>query len=192
MAPMTFRAKIRALHAQKNPDRSPVKAHAVLTGLAPIVSDATVLLILGSFPSARSIAQGQYYAHPQNQFWRILQAIWPDGPLPMGPDSYQKRSDWLLARGLGVWDVYGRCRREGSLDSAIRDAVVNDIAGLRLPALGAIAHNGGESFRHARHTRTLGVPVQRLPSSSPAHASWSFERKAAAWREVIAQYLPVP
>jgi hypoxanthine-DNA glycosylase len=173
-------------------DEPPDPAQAVLTGLAPIVSEVTVLLILGSFPSARSIAQGQYYAHPQNQFWRILQAIWPDSPLPMGPDSYRKRSDWLLARGLGVWDVYARCRREGSLDSAIRDAVVNDIAGLRLPALAAIAHNGGESFRHARHTRTLGVPVHRLPSSSAAHASWSFERKAAAWREVIAQHLPVP
>jgi hypoxanthine-DNA glycosylase len=174
------------------PDTQPYPTQAVLTGLAPIVSENTVMLILGSFPGARSIAQQQYYAHPQNQFWRILQAIWPDNLLPMGPDSYQMRSEWLLAHGLGVWDVYARCRREGSLDAAIRDAVPNDIASLRLPALAAIAHNGGESFRHARHTRTLGVPVHRLPSSSPAHASWSFERKAAAWREVIAQYLPVP
>jgi hypoxanthine-DNA glycosylase len=173
-------------------DEHPGETQTVLTGLAPIVSESTVLLILGSFPSVRSIAQRQYYAHPQNQFWRILQAIWPHSPLPTGPDSYQKRSEWLLAHGLGVWDVYARCRREGSLDAAIRDAVPNDIASLRLPALAAIAHNGGESFRHARHTRTLGVPVHRLPSSSPAHASWSFERKAAAWREVIAQYLPVP
>jgi hypoxanthine-DNA glycosylase len=174
------------------PDTQPYPTQAVLTGLAPIVSENTVLLILGSFPGARSIAQQQYYAHPQNQFWRILQAIRPHSPLPTGPDSYQKRSEWLLAHGLGVWDVYARCRREGSLDAAIRDAVPNDIASLRLPALAAIAHNGSESFRHARHTRTLGVPVHRLPSSSPAHASWSFERKAAAWREVIAQYLPVP
>ena len=103
----------------------------------------------------------------------------------MGEDSYQKRSSWLLDRGLGVWDVYASCEREGSLDSAIRDAVVNDIASLHLPRLAAIAHNGGESFRHARHTRTLGVPVYRLPSSSPANASWSFERKVAAWREVF-------
>ncbi|VTU40111.1 DNA-deoxyinosine glycosylase [Variovorax sp. PBS-H4] len=174
------------------PDGFPSPARAVLTGLAPIVSEATVLLILGSFPGARSIEQQQYYAHPQNQFWRILQSIWPDSPLPAGADSYQRRSEWLLARQLGLWDVYRCCRREGSLDAAIRDAVPNDIASLRLPALAAIAHNGGESFRHARHTRALGVPVHRLPSSSPAHASWSLERKAAAWREVIAQYLPVP
>jgi len=97
-----------------------------------------------------------------------------------------------LERGLGVWDVYGSCEREGSLDSAIRDAVVNDIASLHLPKLVAVAHNGGESFRHARHTRTLGVPVHRLPSSSPANASWSFERKVQAWREVFERYLVIP
>jgi hypoxanthine-DNA glycosylase len=84
-----------------------------------------------------------------------------------------------------VWDVYGACEREGSLDSAIRAPVANDIAGLHLPKLAAIAHNGGESFKHARHTRTLGVPVYPLPSTSPANASWSFERKLAAWREVF-------
>ena len=174
------------------PASRPGDADAVLTGLAPIVSGNTALLILGSFPGARSIAEQRYYAHPQNHFWKILQALWPANPLPAGNGCYQKRSIWLLDRGLGVWDVYASCRREGSLDSAIRDAVVNDIAGLHLPRLTAIAHNGGESFRHARHTRTLGVPVHRLPSSSPANASWSFERKVAAWREVFERYLDIP
>ncbi|SFQ12218.1 G/U mismatch-specific uracil-DNA glycosylase [Variovorax sp. 770b2] len=157
----------------------------VLTGLAPIVSPGTVVLILGSFPGVRSLAQQQYYAHPQNQFWKILQAVWPDHPLPTGADSYAAKKAWLLDRGLGVWDVYAACEREGSLDSAIRAPVANDIAGLKLPRLAAIAHNGGESFKHARHTRTLGVPVYQLPSTSPANASWSFERKLAAWREVF-------
>jgi hypoxanthine-DNA glycosylase len=174
------------------PTLRPGDAEVVLTGLAPIVSDNTAVLILGSFPGARSIAQQRYYAHPQNHFWKILQALWPANPLPLGDDCYQKRSSWLLDRGLGVWDVYASCRREGSLDSAIRDAVVNDIASLHLPVLAAIAHNGGESFRHARHTRTLGVPVYRLPSSSPANASWSFERKVQAWREVFERYLVIP
>ncbi|MBO9513843.1 MAG: DNA-deoxyinosine glycosylase [Variovorax sp.] len=174
------------------PASQPARADAVLTGLAPIVSENTALLILGSFPGARSIAEQRYYAHPQNHFWKILQALWPANPLPVGNDSYQKRSEWLLDRGLGVWDVYASCRRAGSLDSAIRDAVANDIAGLHLPGLAAIAHNGGESFKHARHTRTLGVPVHRLPSSSPANASWRFERKVQAWREVFERYLVLP
>ena len=64
---------------------------------------------------------------------------------------------------------------------------MNDFVGLaqRSPQLQAIAHNGGESWRHQRHTRTLGLPVYRLPSTSPANASWSFERKLQAWREVL-------
>jgi hypoxanthine-DNA glycosylase len=83
--------------------------------------------------------------------------------------------------------VYASCEREGSLDSAIQLPQLNNLAELqhRCPDLRLIAHNGGESFRHARYTRGLGLPVYRLPSSSPANASWSFERKLAAWREVV-------
>jgi hypoxanthine-DNA glycosylase len=171
-----------------DPSSLPEPLAGLLKGLPPIVSRDTVVLVLGSFPGARSLAERQYYAHPQNHFWKILQAVWPAHPLPAGEDSYRKRSQWLLDRGLGVWDVYAACRREGSLDTAIRDAVVNDIAGLALPALAAIAHNGGESFSHARHTATLGVPVYKLPSTSPANASWSFERKLAAWREIFVRH----
>lgn len=159
-----------------------------LTGLAPLVSQNTQVLILGSFPGGRSLQMQQYYAHPQNQFWKILQAIWPSSPLDICTSSYEKRRAWLLERGLGLWDVYAACEREGSLDSAIRNATVNDIANLHLPRLLAIAHNGGESFKHARHTRALGVPVYPLPSTSPANARWSFERKLAAWRAVMQQH----
>jgi hypoxanthine-DNA glycosylase len=165
-----------------------MQPNSLLTGLPPVVSADTVVLILGSFPGGRSLAQRQYYAHPQNQFWKILQAIWPRNDLPSGDSSYQNRSKWLLDRGLGLWDVYATCERAGSLDTAIRNAVVNDIPALYLPRLSAIAHNGGESFKHARHTRTLGVPVYRLPSTSPANASWCFERKLVAWREVMTQH----
>lgn len=159
-----------------------------LTGLAPLVSPATKVLILGSFPGVRSLQAQEYYGHPQNQFWKILQAIWPSGSHGICANSYENRSAWLLERGLGVWDVYATCEREGSLDSAIRNAVPNDIAALHLPQLQAIAHNGGESFKHARHTRTLGVPVYQLPSTSPANASWTFARKLAAWREVMERH----
>ena len=159
-----------------------------LIGLPPIVSSNTRLLVLGSFPGAASLARQQYYAHPQNHFWKILQAIWPSSPRITCLDSYEKRSEWLLDQGLGVWDVYASCEREGSLDTAIRNPRVNDFVGLarRCPQLRAIAHNGGESFRHAKYTQVLGLPVYRLPSTSPANASWSFERKLAVWREVVA------
>ena len=95
-----------------------------------------------------------------------------------------------LQHGLAVWDVYAQCRREGSLDSAIRDAVPNDLPSLvrGLPRLQAIAHNGAESARAMKATAALGLPVYRLPSTSPANASWSFERKLAAWREVFVRH----
>ena len=162
----------------------------MLTGLPPLVGSRTRLLILGSFPGVASLAAQQYYGHPQNHFWRILQDIWPSSPIGTGADSYKIRSEWLLARRLGLWDVYAACEREGSLDSRIRNPQVNDFAAIRrlCPELQAIAHNGAESFKHSRHTLLIGLSVYQLPSTSPANASWSFERKLAAWREVFEKH----
>ncbi len=163
----------------------------MLTGLAPLVSSQTRLLILGSFPGVASLKAQQYYGHPQNQFWRVLSDILGDiyasRPMDTCASSYQIRSEWLLSKKLGVWDVYASCEREGSLDSKIRQAALNDFSILKTlcPDLQAVAHNGGESFKHAKHTENLGVPVFKLPSTSPANASWSFERKVAAWRDVF-------
>ena len=165
----------------------------MLTGLAPLISSQTRLLILGSFPGVASLQAQQYYGHPQNQFWRVLSAvlggIYGSSPKNTSASSYQLRSNWLLSKKLGVWDVYASCQREGSLDSNIRQAVLNDFSTLKTlcPDLQAIAHNGAESFKHAKHTLNLGVPVFKLPSTSPANASWSFERKVAAWQDVFAK-----
>ena len=187
----------------------------MLTGLPPLVASHTQVLILGSFPGVASLASQQYYGHPQNQFWKILQAIWPSCAMPTGASSYQMRSEWLLEKKLGLWDVYAACEREGSLDSQIRKPVMNDFADIqrRCPALQAIAHNGGESFKHARRVsaalagaeppragsapsgssalhevNSVGVQFHQLPSTSPAHAAWSFARKLAAWRDVFEKY----
>jgi hypoxanthine-DNA glycosylase len=158
-----------------------------LVGLPPVLAPHTRLVVLGSFPGVASLAAQQYYGHPRNQFWPILGALWG---VDLRALDYRARLAVARARGLGLWDVYARCRREGSLDSAIRDAELNPLHTLRerAPALQALAHNGGESARAMRITAALGLPVHRLPSTSPAHASWSFERKLAAWREVLARY----
>lgn len=155
-----------------------------LTGLPPVIGPQTRLLVLGSFPGVASLRSQRYYGHPQNQFWRLLETLWHQ---PWGEASYEARLEVVRTRGLGIWDVYASCEREGSLDSAIRHATLNNFAWVQAqcPQLQAIAHNGGESFRHARHTQALGLPVYRLPSTSPANASWSFERKLHAWREVF-------
>jgi hypoxanthine-DNA glycosylase len=157
---------------------------ALLAGLPPVIARSTRLLVLGSFPGVASLQAGQYYGHPRNHFWPIVGSLWGVDLLAL---SYAQRLAQIKSRGLGLWDVYASCRRQGSLDSAIRDATFNDLTGLRrrAPALRGVAHNGGESARAMRHTQALGLPVWRLPSTSPANASWSFERKRAAWRTVF-------
>ncbi len=176
----------------------------MLTGLPPLVNRQTRLLILGSFPSVSSLSAQQYYAHPRNQFWPILQEIYGDWPINTGADSYQINSEWLLSKGLGLWDVYASCERKGSLDQHIRQPQLNDFAALRrqCPALKAVAHNGAKSFHLAPHVRaaltaggadedavvgsTAAVVSCLLPSSSPAHAALRFEKKVAAWQAVLA------
>lgn len=162
-----------------------------LSGLPPVLDANTRVLVLGSFPGVASLRAQQYYGHPQNQFWRILGALWG---LPLPAMAYPERVAAALAHGLGVWDVYGACEREGSLDANIQNAELNDFAWVlrSCPLLEAIAHNGGESFRHARHTEKLGVPVYKLPSTSPANAGWSFDRKLAAWSEVLSRHAAAP
>ncbi len=158
-----------------------------LKGLGPVADRGTRVLVLGSFPSVASLKSQQYYGHPQNHFWKILGQLWGE---PLVDMAYAARIDALLRHGLGVWDVYGSCEREGSLDTNIRQAEPNDLGALvaRCPGLQAIGHNGGESYRHAKATLRFGLPVHRLPSTSPANASWSFERKLAAWRDVLSLY----
>lgn len=157
---------------------------AVLAGLEPVVDANTRLIVLGSFPGVASLQAQQYYGHPRNHFWPILAALWR---VDLMSATYAERLAAAHEHGLGIWDVYASCEREGSLDSAIENARFNDLASLkqRAPKLEAIAHNGGESARAMRHTGALGLPVYRLPSTSPANASWRFERKLAAWRAVF-------
>ncbi len=171
----------------------------MLQGLPPLIAPHTRVLILGSFPGVKSLQTQQYYAHPQNNFWKLVFSIVSSSFLAssrqeISANSYEIRSDTLLESGIGCWDVYASCEREGSLDNAIRNAQLNDLAGLKMrcPKLQAIAHNGGESYAHAKHTQALGLPVYKLPSSSPANASWSFERKLAAWQEALTPHLATP
>lgn len=157
-----------------------------LQGLAPVISAQTRLVVLGSFPGVASLQAQQYYGHPRNHFWPLLGAIWGLDLMDM---PYAQRLAQMQERGLGLWDVYASCRRQGSLDQAIQAPVFNDLASLlqRAPGLQLVAHNGGESARAMKAVAALGLPVLRLPSSSPANASWSFDRKLAAWRQAFEQ-----
>jgi hypoxanthine-DNA glycosylase len=156
-----------------------------LAGFAPVADARTRVLVMGSFPGAASLSAGEYYAHPQNLCWRLLGAV---TGRELASLPYVDRCAALLETGIGLWDVYGACVREGSLDSAIRDAAANDFAGLRevAPTLMRIAHNGRASARFAPVLETLGYETCVLPSSSPAYAAMRYDAKLAAWRAALA------
>ncbi len=159
-------------------------ASPLLTGFPPAMQADATLLIMGSFPGEASLAAGQYYAHPRNQFWRLLSAVLQDDLVPL---AYPERLSRLVRHRIGLWDVIDICRREGSLDASIRDAQAADFSVLHrgFPALRTIAFNGKTSGRFAPTFEAAGFRTLVLPSSSPANAQLSFEEKLVKWRALL-------
>ncbi|MFA4892016.1 DNA-deoxyinosine glycosylase [Brevundimonas sp.] len=147
----------------------------------PVVDANTRLLILGSLPGDASLKAAQYYAHPQNAFWRLTGGVIG---IDLAALPYADRLEALKAAGVGLWDVIARADRAGSLDAAIRNAEAADLNRLvdSLPALRAVAFNGGTAARLGR--RGLAprphITLIDLPSSSPAYTR-PLSEKAAAW-----------
>jgi len=166
---------------------SPTRARS----FPPLARRDARVLILGSMPGAESLRRRQYYAHPANQFWPIMGALFDAGrELP-----YAERVNRLLDRGIAVWDALKHCERDGSLDSGIRrdSEVVNDFAKFfgRHRSIRAVFFNGGKSETvFSREVRArLGARAEqlrcvRLPSTSPAHASLPRAAKLKAWRSI--------
>lgn len=146
---------------------------------APVVDADTRILILGSLPGDASLAAAQYYAHPRNQFWRLLGAVLA---VPLADMPYPQRLAAMQQHGVGLWDVVAEASRRGSLDSAIRDARANPLAELvaSLP-LRVVAFNGQTAGKAAPQLAASGVPVLVLPSSSPAH-TLAFDKKLQEWQ----------
>ena len=157
---------------------------SVKFGLPPIARPDARLFILGSLPGDASLAARRYYAHPRNQFWRLLgHALGEElHDLP-----YEKRLERLAVRRVGLWDVVASANRPGSLDQAIREAEHNRIDQLLhdFPGLEAIAFNGGKAAAIGRLLvgQNPNVRLIDLPSSSPAYTR-PFAEKAAAWGQL--------
>jgi hypoxanthine-DNA glycosylase len=153
-----------------------------LKGLPPVLSRNVRVLILGSFPGAASLAAAQYYAHPRNHFWPLLAAI-TGVPLPSLP--YRCRLAALRASGIGLWDSIVACRRQGSLDGAIRDATRGEAALIRrrAPAVALVCFNGQTAAQALPMWREAGYSTLVLPSSSPAYTR-PFAEKLAAWQAI--------
>jgi TDG/mug DNA glycosylase family protein len=157
----------------------------------PIASPLSRVLILGTMPGKASLRARQYYAHPQNAFWRIIGEI-----LGFDPASpYDIRVASVQSAGVAIWDVLKSCIRASSLDSAIEaaSAVPNDFAEFLAehPQIQRICFNGAKAealyMMHVRPSVPTDIPVQylRLPSTSPANASLPLPEKLRAWRAIV-------
>lgn len=158
-----------------------------VSSFPPIVSSKSKVLILGSVPGEVSLKARQYYAHPRNAFWPIMGELFGAGvSLP-----YEDRLAVLDGAGIALWDSLRACVRPGSLDSAIRNEVANDFANLfrTYPDITHVFFNGAKSEtafrRHVLPTLSDARQIlQRLPSTSPAHAGMTFDAKVEHWRAV--------
>ena len=165
---------------------------ASIQGFPPLSRPDARILILGSMPSQESLARRRYYAHPRNSFWPIMATL-----LEITEESaYEERTEQVTARGIAIWDVLQSCIRPGSLDSAIDNStmVSNDFPAFFTAhdQIRTVFFNGAKAESvYLRHVlpqlsgRAAELRLQRLPSTSPAHAGMAFEQKLEAWSMIL-------
>lgn len=168
-------------------------AEAIIESISfdPIAAEDAKILILGSMPGVKSLEEQQYYAHPRNAFWPIMAELYQfDLAL-----NYSERCQQLKHHQIAVWDVLKSCRRPGSLDQHIEpdSMVANDFKSFlqKHNHIQQIFFNGGKAeqvFKRyvlpALTSKTTTLALQRLPSTSPAHAALSFKEKLAQWQAI--------
>ena len=159
---------------------------------APVYSENSRALILGTWPSPKSREMAFYYGHPQNRFWPMMAALTGE-PVPAREDIEAKK-DIILRHGLALWDTLESCTITGASDASIRDVVPNDIASLLAKApIEAVFCNGATAYRI--YTKYLlpvsGISAVKLPSTSPANAACRPETLREVWGEALKDYITV-
>lgn len=153
----------------------------------PLVSETSKILILGSVPGVKSLQRQQYYAHPQNAFWKIMFQIFEAD----FSQDYEERKQILRQNDVALWDVIESCERKGSTDSAIRNENQNSVLTLlkNYPSISAVFCNGQKSYKNLQKTlpSDFHLPIYLLPSTSPLHTV-SVETKLESWK-IIKKYL---
>ena len=160
--------------------------------LSPVDDANATVLILGSMPGKLSLDAGEYYAHPRKLFWHILGEL--VGAIPALP--YEERTCIVRSAGIALWDVLQSCARGSSLDSDIENSSIipNDFAAFfsAHPKIARVYFNGAKAENYYRKRvlpfiKEKPISYERLPSTSPANASMSYDRKLAAWRAILRQ-----
>lgn len=158
-----------------------------ISSFPPIVSNDAKILILGSVPGVKSLEMQEYYAHPQNKFWKIIFELFNEN----FSEDYLEKIKILKKNKIAVWDVIDSCERVGSLDTTIKNEESNDILQLlkKYQNIKTIFCNGGKSYQNLQKIvgKNFEIPIYLLPSTSPLHTI-SFEKKLDAWSK-ISDYL---
>ncbi|SES24389.1 DNA-deoxyinosine glycosylase [Salipaludibacillus aurantiacus] len=157
--------------------------------LEPVVQKGARVLILGSMPGEQSLQRREYYGNPRNHFWPLVGELLNTD---LSTFSYERKCDFLKTNHIALWDVIGSCKRKGSLDSAIRDEKMNDLAGLltTYPTIQWVGLNGTKAYetfrKYIKNHAFPPVPYTKLPSTSPVPGRnvKSFSEKVKAWREM--------
>jgi len=145
----------------------------------------TERLMVGTFPGVKSLEKSEYYGNKQNHFWKLLYEVF-EAPFEQ---DYERRLDFLKANGIGLWDVFESCEREGSLDSAIRNAVANDFESLfqAYPRIRTLYFTSKQAYLwfYKIYKDSLNVELVVLASPSPANARMTYEQKLFDWKEKL-------
>ncbi len=151
---------------------------------APIYDAHSKVLILGTFPSVKSRETDFYYGHPQNRFWKVLSAVCK-APLP---ETKQQKINFLLQHHIAIYDVVERCTITGSSDSSIKDVIpVNLQPILQTTGEIPIFANGATAQKLYQKyiSPTLSYPIAKLPSTSPANATWRLDDLIVSWGKAL-------
>ena len=156
-----------------------------ISSFPPIINNESKILILGSIPGVKSLEMQQYYAHPQNKFWKIICEIFNED----FTTDYSERIKILEKHHIALWDVIDTCERKGSLDSEIRNEEANKIEELlqNFPNIKAIFCNGQKSHKNLQKIlgKKFRMPIIVLPSTSPANAGLSYFDKLKSWYIIL-------
>ena len=153
----------------------------VIHEIPPVYNKNSEILILGSFPSVKSREGQFFYHHKQNRFWKVLSAVVND----VLPETVDEKKEFLLRNHIAVWDVIASCDIEGSSDSSIKNAVPNNFSDiLKAAPICQIYTNGGTAYKlyHKYCEKMTGIKAVKLPSTSPANASYSLDRLIGKWK----------
>lgn len=160
-----------------------IKSHKKISSFKPIIDKNTRVFIVGTMPSVQSLIDGEYYAHPRNHFWQIMTILFHKG-LPF--KSFDEKKACLLKNKIGLWDALETCQRQGSLDSNIKNETPHDFK--KYPQIRYYLFNGQKAYAFFKKYNNILLSDDNyfiLPSTSPANASYTYDKKLSLWQEAF-------